>query len=277
MRMLMLALAVLPACLSAAWAQGVAIVTDVSGRVAEKAPIAILSELRADARVQMEPGAKLVVIYRASGDEYAFTGPAQIEFRAAGPQVLKGAAPQKRASPLAGSGRTAFPPAAVAQAAFVMRGGRPGARIKLLSLAGTRTLETAPEFRWQEIEPGVKYRFELSDDTGRLLHEAEVAGAAYRLPASMQLREGPGYTWQLSARLQDGRRYLSAGDFSVAPAALRDEAAALGPQQGAAVSERVAFAAWLENAELKDEARKYWKALARERPEDPRLKALAAD
>jgi hypothetical protein len=34
---------------------------------------------------------------------------------------------------------------------------------------------------------------------------------------------------------------------------------------------------WLDNVDLKDEARKYWKALAAERPDDARLRELAAD
>jgi hypothetical protein len=43
------------------------------------------------------------------------------------------------------------------------------------------------------------------------------------------------------------------------------------------VSQRVAYAAWLEQMELRDEARRYWKALSAERPEDAKLKALAAE
>jgi hypothetical protein len=262
---------------AAAFAQGVAMVTDVSGRVTGQDPVTILSELRADARVQVERGAKLVVMYLRSGDEYVFTGPAQIQFRAAEPQVLSGASPQRKASPIIRGGNVTIRPAGVGQGAFVMRSARPTARIKLLALSGTRTLDAVPEFRWQEIEPGVKYRFELTDDTGKLLHEAEVAGNALKLPAAVPLREGVGYTWGLSARLGDGRRYTSSGDFSLAPAALRAQAMSLRPREGAPVSERVAFAAWLEQVELKDEARKYWKALALERPEAPRLKALAAE
>ncbi len=45
----------------------------------------------------------------------------------------------------------------------------------------------------------------------------------------------------------------------------------------APVSERVAFAAWLEQMELRDEARKYWRALATERPDDEKLRVLATE
>jgi hypothetical protein len=51
----------------------------------------------------------------------------------------------------------------------------------------------------------------------------------------------------------------------------------LRPRKDAQLSERVAFAAWLEQLELKEEARKYWKDLAAERPEDARLKSLATE
>ncbi len=203
-------------------------------------------------------------------------GPPKIQFRAAGPQVTSGGQPQRRASPL-GKDRITIKPTEVAQAAFVMRSARPTARIKLLALSGTKTLDTSPEFRWQEVEAGVKYRFELTDDTGRSLHEAEVQRLSFKLPDSVQLREGVGYTWEVSARTPDGRRYVSAGDFSIAAQEVRAKAQALRPAAGAPVSERVAYAAWLKQAELRDEARKYWRALAQERPDDAKLKTLAAE
>jgi hypothetical protein len=55
---------------------------------------------------------------------------------------------------------------------------------------------------------------------------------------------------------------------------LRARIEAARPKPGAPVSERVAFAAWLEQLELKDEAKAYWKALAAERPDSAKLKEL---
>ena len=102
-------------------------------------------------------------------------------------------------------------------------------------------------------------------------------GTAFKLPMGVRLREGVTYTWELSARLGDGRRYISAGDFSLADAGVRSQARSLRPAAGAPVSQRVAYAAWLEQMELRDEARRYWKALSAERPEDVKLKMLAAE
>ena len=263
--------------LGPASAQNVAVVTDVVGRVESQEAVAILSGIAADARLQIGEGARLVVIYLASGDEYSFTGPSQIEFRAAEPRVVKGAKPRKQASPLSRAGNPTIRPADVTRAGLVMRGTPRSARIRLLAPSGTRTLDTEPEFRWQEPEPQATYRFELLDDSGKSLYETTVKGDALRLPPAVRLVEGARYTWELSARLSDGRRYISTADFSVAAARLRADAGALRPAEGAPVAERVAYAAWLDQAELKEEARKYWKALAAERPDDGRLKALAAD
>jgi hypothetical protein len=276
--MLVIAVALMPAGLPThAFAQSIALVTDVSGRVTGTPPVTILSEIPADTRLQLDAGSRLVAIYLKSGDEYTFAGPAQVQFQAAEPRIISGAKPQKKASPLGKGGNVTIRPVNVAQAAFVMRGSRPTARIKLLTLSGTRTLDTVLEFRWQELEAGVAYRFELTDDTGKSLHEATVTGSGFRLPSSVQLRDGVGYTWEVSARARDGRRFVSAGDFSIAAPEVRAQAQALRPAAGAPVSERVAYAAWLVQAQLQDEARQYWRALSAERPQDERLKALAAE
>jgi hypothetical protein len=59
-----------------------------------------------------------------------------------------------------------------------------------------------------------------------------------------------------------------------APPGLRAQVEAARPAPDAPVSERVAFAAWLEQQQLHDEARAYWKALAAERPGSEKLKSL---
>ena len=263
-------------CSVAASAQSVAMATDVAGTVTSGGKsVSILSEIAADARVELAAGARLVAVYLQGGDEYAFAGPAQVQFRAPEPQVLSGAKPQKRASPL-GKG-VAVKPVTVAQGAFVMRSGRNAARIKLLTLSGTKALSASPEFRWEEVESGTQYRFELTDETGKSLLETTVKGSLLSLPPSVQLREGGNYMWELSARLSDGRRYLSTGDFGVATADVRARAESMRPPTGSPVSQRVAYAAWLEDMELRDEARKYWKTLAAERPDDAKLKSLAGE
>ncbi len=279
----------LKALLAAVWltlpaiagAAGIAMVTDLQGKAtttAEGKPrdVTILSELDAGAQVQLAAGATLVAMYLDAGDEYVFKGPAAIVFRAGQPDVTSGAKPEKRSAALGkGGAPVRIKPVGVAQGAMVMRGFRTGARIQLLNLHKTKTLETQPEFRWQALQSGVKYHIEITDDTGRSMHEADVDQAAYKLPAGVPLKEGVTYTWEVSARMPDGRKYSSSADFAVAPRDLRVQAADLRPAATAPFSTRIAYAAWLDQMELKDEARLYWKAASAERPEDPRLKSLA--
>jgi CHAT domain-containing protein len=263
------------------FAQSVAMVTDLTGTAAlqsarGKINLSMLTEIPGEARVRLDDGARLTAIYLSSGEEYVFTGPAEIQFHAPAPQVLSGAAPQKRASGSAKAGReVTIRLSSVTQAGLVMRSLRTAGRIPLLTLVGTRTLESSPEFRWRETNPGTRFAFKLADGVGKSLYETEVEGTALRLPDSVQLKQGTVYTWEVSATFPDGRRYVSTGDFSVASAELHARVEALKPAADAPVAERVLFAAWLEQADLRDEAKKYWKALLAERPDDPTLQVLA--
>jgi hypothetical protein len=164
------AVLVLPA---AAQGAGVAMVTDLQGKATTTVDgrardVTILAEIDAGTQVQLAAGATLVALYLDAGDEYVFKGPAAIVFKAAQPDVTSGAKPEKRGPSLGKGGNTIrIKPVGVAQGAMVMRGFRTGARIQLLNLHKTHTLETQPEFRWQALQPGVKYHIEITDDTGR--------------------------------------------------------------------------------------------------------------
>lgn len=261
-------------------ANAAAIITDITGKAAVQGggkigPVVILSEIESNARLQLEKGARVVALYTSSGDEFALSGPALIHFRPDAPVALSGAVPQKRTSAIGKEAAIRIRSASTTQAAYVMRSARSAARIRLLVLSATRTLETSPEFRWQGIEGSAVYRFELTDDTGKSLYDTEVTGETVKPPGTLQLQPGAGYTWEVSTRTPDGRRHVSAGDFSVAAAELRERANSLRPPAGAPVPDRVAYAAWLDQMELRDEARKYWRVLATERPADARLKTLA--
>ena len=275
------ALALLLSVSAPAYAQSVAMITDVTGKVTApgaKAALTILSEIELDARLHLDAGARLVAIYLKSGDEYSVTGPAQVQFRSDGLHGLSGGTPVKQAGPMAKAGADLrIKSASVTQAAFVMRAIRTTGRITLLALSGTKILDASPEFRWQAAEPDLTYRFELKDEDAKTLIAADVNGTSFTLPASIRLVDDAAYRWDVSARSADGHLHAGAGVFTVATAALRSEVETLRPPQDAPVSARVAFAAWLAQSELRDEARKYWKVLAAERPDDARLKSLAGE
>ena len=173
-----------------------------------------------------------------------------------------GAKPERRRLVL-GKGRAdvRIRPVGLAQAAIVMRG-LGDVSIHLLDLRSTRTLDTTPEFRWSAPAPALTYRFVLDDDGGRTVFETELKATVLRLPVGVPLKEGLPYRWKVSASLPDGRTSTSSAQFTIASADLRMLAEALRPEASAALSTRVAYAAWLDQMELKDEARKYWKSAA---------------
>jgi hypothetical protein len=260
---------------------GVAMVTDLTGRATassakKQRDITILAELAAGAKVELEAAATLVVLYLDSGDEYVFKGPATIEFKPVQPEVQRGQKPERRPLTLGKGGKgIRIKPVGMTQGAVVMRGVRTDPQVRFLSLDRTQTLDSPLEFRWREVRPGLRYEFQLEDETGRVVLATVVDTASFRLPASVQVKEGIRYTWHISGRLPDGKKFSNATEFELAPADLRAQAETLRPEPSAPLSTRIAYAAWLEQMELRDEALKYWRAAASERPADPRLKALA--
>jgi len=260
----------------------VALVTDLQGKATgssdgQTLSVTILAELQAGTQVQLGAGATLVALYLDAGDEYVFKGPATIVFRAVQPEVLGGGKPEKRGPPLGPGGKDIrIKPVGVAQGALVMRRVPTNARLQLLDLQQTRTLDVQPEFRWRELRSGLEYGFKLSDDSGQTVLETQVAATSFKLPPSVRLKDGMAYTWEVSARLPDGRKYSSSADFALASADLRAQAETLRPGASAPLSRKIAYAAWLDQVDLKDEARKYWQDASAERPEDPQLKALSA-
>lgn len=274
-----LAAAALAFAASVAHAEPVAMITDLQGKVqgasAADAP-AILASVESGATLQVGDGGALVVVYFQSGKEFTFKGPATVRFASAAPEVLAGAKPESR-DPLMGkvAGAGKIKPVGKVQAAVVMRGANQNARIKLDNMVGTRVLEKRPVFQWQAPEQGLAYDFELTDESGRMLIESKVQGTSFALPESVRLEDGKTYTWLVGTTMADGRKYTNAGDFTVAPADLRRDIEAVRPAADAPIAEKVTFAAWLDQMQFHDEARKYWKQLAVARADDANLKTLA--
>lgn len=260
-------------------AEPVAMITDLQGRVqsptATEAP-AILASVEAGATLQVPEGGALVVVYFQSGKEFTFKGPSTIKFANGEPQVLAGAKPDSR-DPLMGrvAGAGKIKPVGKIQAAVVMRGANQSARIKLENMVGTRVLDSKPTFQWQAPEQGLSYDFELTDEAGRMLLETQVQGTSFKLPESIRLEDGKTYTWLVGTKMSDGRKYTNAGDFTLAPGDLRRDIEAVRPAVDAPIAEKVTYAAWLDQMQFHDEARKYWKQLAAARAGDANLNKLA--
>jgi hypothetical protein len=275
--------------MSLAWAASVAgparavpiaIVTEASGKAQMQTErstvdVAVLTELEPGARAKLDPDARLVVLYVENGEQYSLSGPALVRFAAAGPEALDGAAPLKL-RPVAGKDGTPMriKLASVTQAAVVARSG-PGKPVPALSLAGTVTLQQRPVFRWKEAERGLEYQFVLKDDQGAALYSRQVKGDSVELPPDIALVDGRTYRWSVGSRSGMGQNYQSEYRFRVADAATRDAADNLRPAADASVGERVAYALWLMQMELRDEADAVWKQLAAEGVPLPRGRLAA--
>jgi len=255
-------------------ADPIAIVTDVQGGASRLSggaamPLALLSELADGARVSLTGGARLTALYVRSGDEYTVQGPGVVDFRAARPEPSAGATVSRRAPPQGREIR--IRPASVAQGALVVRSG--GAR--LVAPVASTTLERSPEFRWEDARRGVRYRFSLADADGGAVYGAETDARTLRLPESVVLKPGVLYRWEVSVRADSDHLQSVRATFRTASDELRAQAHALRPDASAGFAGRVAYAMWLDQMELRDEARGLWRELATERPDDATLRERA--
>lgn len=284
------AVAILLACLSSASPSGaqqqpqsaktaaVAMITDLVGEaslVAENRTASILDEITADQRIKLDAGARMVLVFLKSGEEYDFRGPSLVHIRAAQAVALSGDQPERRSTRFGGGKAIRISPINLNQGAVLMRSLQGQAKLRLLSLADTVTLDEWPEFRWKGIQAGSMMRFELFDDKGKRILEREVGGESFVLPGHIRLKSGVRYRWLVTGKAGNGQSISNSAHFTLASLELRADAENLRPGTGATLSEQVIYAAWLEQKELRDEARKYWRMAANERPNDSRLRELA--
>jgi hypothetical protein len=275
-RMLLASLALLPAVASVA-AEPAAMVTDLQGGAVTRGGgrLAILSEFGAGARVELEAGARLTVAHFASGRQFDLDGPGAFRLTAAGVESEGGGRVTARAPLAAAYKDVRLRPGRLAQASISMRGAATDLQLQLVSPVGTWLLENHPAFRWQPVTGVTSFRFQLTDNTGRVLHEAGTSEPAAALPDSIVLQAGQTYAWQVTATLPDGRVADGWTEFGIASADRRERVEAARPGPGATFGDRVLFALLLDDSGLREVAGAVWDELARERPADPRLRALA--
>jgi hypothetical protein len=256
----------------------VAMITDLVGEaslVTEKRTASILDEITADQRIKLDAGARMVLVFLKSGEEFDFRGPSLVHIRAAQAVALSGDQPERRSTRFGGGKAIRISPININQGAVLMRSLQDAAKLRLLSLADTVTLDSWPEFRWKGVHAGTLVRLELFDDKGKRILEREVGGESFVLPGNVRLKSGVRYRWLVTGKAANGQAISNSAHFTLASLELRADAENLRPGASATLSEQVIYAAWLEQKELRDEARKYWRIAATERPNDSRLRELA--
>ncbi len=242
----------------------VAMVTEVSGdgeflRDGTENTLRLFAELELNARVRLKKGARMVVLYLQSGDQYALSGPGSFTLGQDQPRADKKTAGPTKLGPVTGkNGKTMqIRNASLSQAGIVMRttGKRP---IPAKRPKAAVTLSTPSVFEWEAIGRDADYEFVLKDERGNTLFSRILPENKLSLPEDIALDAGEVYRWSVSARGADGSRYLSVYMFRVADLDTRAEFDNFYPTEAATVAERVAFAAWLDRSGLSDEAARYW-------------------
>jgi hypothetical protein len=253
--------------------QPVAIVTDVQGGAtygsAVASPVSILSQLNAGDRVKLTSGARLAMLYYADGAQFDARGPGTVLLDAKRPRGAEGAIVEPR--PAAGGAPVRLKSAGLVQGAVVMR------NIGLRVVApDPLVLSTQPELAWTDSRAEATYDVALIDASGTKVFQTTTNTRSVKLPDTVKLAPGQTYALQVAARVRDVGVQSARAEFKVAPDDLRKQAAALAPKSAEApVAERVAYALWLDQNDLRDEARKWWAGLAQARPEQSGLRERA--
>jgi hypothetical protein len=255
-----------------AFAQPVAVVTDVQGSAtmanATGTPVAIVQTLNAGDRVRLAAGARVALLYYADGAQFDALGPGEIALEAQRPQASSGAVVQARAAP--GASTLRLKPGGLVQGAVVMR--NLGLRVVA---PDPQVLSTRPELAWTDSRTGTAYDVAVIDASGARAFEQTTSARTAQIPESRALAPGQSYALQVTARIGDQVVQVARAEFRVASAELQAQAKALAPASDASVAERVAYALWLEQNDLRDEARRWWAAAAQSRPEQGNLKERA--
>jgi hypothetical protein len=211
--------------------------------------------------------------YFARALEQTFSGPAKILVQTDKVEVLQGGAGQTRKlDPEKVSAAKKFEPAArdrMAVATFIMRSAPP--RIALVGPVNTKVSAVTPEFSWMVSKDAREYKLTLMDEQGQVLREASVNGTSWK--PNEALGYGRIYHWKVEDAT--GQTVSAQARFSVLDEEVATRIAQQKPSRDAPFSERLLYAAQLENEGLKFEAAQLWRALAAERPEDAVLQKWA--
>lgn len=252
-------------------AQPVAVVTDVRGGVtrdAAGAPLAILSQVSAGDRIGVAAGGTVSLLYYADGAQFDVRGPGTLVADAAAPRALDGAVVAARAAGAAPKVR--LTPGGLVQGAIVMR--NLGLRIVAPE---AQVLALRPALAWTDSRTEATYDVALIDAGGARVFAATTSDRRLALPESLSLRPGASYALEVTARVQGNVAQVARAEFRIAPDELREQARAHAPPSGADVAERVAYALWLDQNALYDEARTWWAGIASARPDQGALRERA--
>jgi hypothetical protein len=254
-------------------AAAVALVTDLRGeaRVAGGPQVAFLSELNPDARLMLEPSARITLIYVESGTEFTLSGPGEFVIEATQVRNSSGSPPSRRTV-------VARPdPVTVSRLADSAT-----ASVRMRSVTAPQATSARPELLYPRariavLQPTLAWSADIPPGGFTVLVTAADGKPAWRgtakatnLKVGAKLAPASRYTWSL----MHGDTLLGEASFETLPAesVRRAEAARAASRT---FSDRVLHALVLQELGAAQDARLAWAALSRERPELPELAVLA--
>lgn len=262
-----------------AHAEAVAMIADLVGggctlSGATPGPCEILGYLEPGSTLRLTKGARATVVFFGSGREYVVAGPGETRIDATAPTTLAGNVPQGRELALArDTGLEASDVRGHKQAALILRGfSKRKKKLRLHTPRNTGVIDPHPTFEWAALEPGVQYRFALSDQAGRMVLQTLVNTNRFTLPSEITLTEATLYTWQVDTRLADGTTFSSSADFTLLEQSQRRALERVRPAADAPVSELVLYAVLLEREGVRGAAKRWWALAAERRPGDEVLR-----
>lgn len=233
---------------AASQAAPVAILTEMSGdvgferdgRALELVPVA---SMRAGTRVSLAPGARIVLAYTEGGSVVELTGEGRFIVQGGAVQRLGGGLMRSIDLPAAFRALRIRADVETLQGGAAMRG-IDDDRLQARGPSGVRPSADALAVCWNPLGPQWRYRVSLIDPNGRLVFDANTAGARQALPPVAQLEPGATYAWRLAASAPHGRSADAAGRFTRVAAPVEHALLAardLAGSAGASPTERLLF------------------------------------
>lgn len=261
-------------------AEPVAMVTDVKGgaRLLEKdrsATLSVLSYLAPGMEIELDAGAQVVVTYFAQSTEFSFKGPARIAIQAENAKALKGTVETRRLDNEKSAAAKKFVQSGKLTLATVEMRSLPTVKPRLQSPVNSKISDARPTFIWKALDDVTKYHLLLSDERGQILHDVFVETNSWQLPQGGALVHGITYKWKVAAVMKSGESDAAESNFTVADMETIKRIEAKRPAGNDVFSDRVLYAAFLENEGFREAARGVWQELAKERPDDYNLKRRA--
>ena len=251
----------------------VAIVMDRQGDVevstaGQSVRVNLLDYLPAEAQLKLAKGGTATVVYLATSQEWAFTGPGRYRLAGAQPVAMEGAAPAARAVPKSSSSvLQRMEPAQrerMTLGAVVMRTVGP---LRVRSPDSVDVLQPRVTLLWHNPSRQAVRVVVQSAVSSAVVAQAELDGERWTTPQALP----PGdYLWRVES-LTDAATRTRAGRFRVVDPG--DERNALYRDRPISFADRLARAMQLEADELPHDAQLLWLELASERPQEETLKA----